>query len=1065
MIRTKDNGREIGRRSHAVVAILSIAMTAALIGLPLTAARAADGDLIWAVNGAEGTRIERGSSVAALSDGSMLVTGAYGDAVFPPGFDYTATFGPGDPNETALPSVNLFDMFVAKYDQDGFLVWATSAGGTGIDDGVAIAALGDGSALVTGYFQDIATFGAGEANETSLTTLGTIGLFLAKYNPDGTLAWAVDAGGGAGTWTVGNSIAALSDGSALLTGYFSAGSVTFGAGETNETVLTPVGGDNIFVAKYSSDGTLAWATSAGGADSRGYGIATLTDGSALVAGYFNGTVTFGAGETNETVLTPVGDWDIFVAKYDPDGLLDWATSAGGADFDIAYGIAALADGSALVTGSFDVAATFGAGEANETALSALAGGRDIFVAQFDPTGLLDWATSTGTDNSDTGLAVAALSNGSALVTGEYNGTGPGVSDTFVAKFATDGVLDWTKQAFGTVSGDTVLARGIAVDPDNIVLLTGEFKGVEAMPGLGSGSVVFGSGEPNETHLLSMDGSTDLFVASMEAVPTYRITGTVNVVGGAASVTEVTLTLSGDGSQTINPDPDGSYSFRRLEEGNYTVTPALAGYRIEPLERTYEPLNTDQTGQDFVATAAYSISGTVNLVGGAASVTDVTLTLSGDASQTISPNADGTYSFSGLEEGDYTVTASLAGYDFEPPSRSYAPLNADQIDQDFTGTYVPPRYSISGTVQLVGGTASVTDVTVALTGSAIASVHPNPDGTYTFSGLLGGDYTVTPSLAEYVFEPVSRTYAPLDANQVNQDFVGTYTPGTHSISGTVTLVGGTASVTDVTLQLSGDASQTISPNADGTYAFSDLPTGNYMIVPSLSEYTFVPVNRQYLPLESDQTGQDFVGTYTPGTFTISGTVTLVGGISSVTDVTLELSDGVTVSINPNADGTYAFTGLPAGNYLVTPYLEGYTFKPGNRTYAPLDSDQTEQDFTGYRPKRGGSGEPCFIATAAYGTPASDEVGTFRRFRDKYLLTNRVGAAFVRAYYRFSPPLARFIATREPVRRAVRLLLAPVARIARLAVGSTADLCAPLFVGLAIVGLAVYAIARRPRPARE
>jgi len=1064
MIRMKTNRLDTSGCSDAVVAILSIAMTIALIGLPLSAATAADGDLVWAVNAAEGTRIERGSSVAALSDSSMLVTGAYGDAVFPPGFDYTATFGPGDPNETVLPSVNLFDMFVAKYDQDGFLVWATGAGGDGVDDGVALAALADGSALVTGYFQNTATFGAGETNETSLTTLGTIGLFLAKYNPDGTLGWAVDAGGGAGTWTAGNAVAALSDGNALLTGYFSTGSVTFGAGETNETVLTPVGGDNVFVAKYNSDGTLAWATSAGGADSRGYGIGTVADGSALVAGYFNGTVTFGDGETNEMALTPVGDWDIFVAKYDPDGLLDWATSAGGADFDIAYGIAALADGSALVTGSFDVAATFGADETNETALSALAGGRDIFVAQYSPTGLLDWATSTGTDNSDAGLAVATLSNGAALVTGEYNGTGTGVSDTFVAKFATDGVLDWTKQAFGTVSGDTVLAHGVTVDPNDDVLLTGEFKGVEAMPGLGSGSVVFGSGETNETHLLSMEGSADLFVAKVEAVPTYRITGTVTVIGGSASATDVTMTLSGDASHTISPNADGTYSFRRLEEGNYTVTPTLAGYRIEPLDRTYEPLNTDQTGQDFVATAVYTISGTIELIGGAGSVTDVTLTLSGDASRTISPNADGTYSFSGLEEGNYTVTASLAAYDFEPATRSYTPLNSDQVDQDFTGTYVPPRYSISGTISLVGGTASVTDVTVALSGGAMATIHPNADGTYTFSDLLGGDYTVMPSLAEYVFEPVSRTYTPLTTSQIDQDFVGTYTPGTHSISGTVTLVDGTASVTDVTLELSGVATGEISPNADGTYAFSDLPTGNYMIVPSLAGYTFAPVNRQYLPLESDQTGQDFIGTYTPGTFTISGTVTLIGGVASVTDVTLELSDDVTVSIHPNADGTYAFTDLPAGNYVLTPYLEGYTFKPGNRTYAPLDSDQTEQDFTGYRKKRGGSGEPCFLATAAYGTPASSEVGTLRRFRDEHLLTNRVGATFVRAYYRLSPPLARFIATREPLRAAVRAALTPVVRIAGFVSSFTAGPQAATVVLLSL-GLAVYAIARRLRPVRE
>jgi hypothetical protein len=70
---------------------------------------------------------------------------------------------------------------------------------------------------------------------------------------------------------------------------------------------------------------------------------------------------------------------------------------------------------------------------------------------------------------------------------------------------------------------------------------------------------------------------------------------------------------------------------------------------------------------------------------------------------------------------------------------------------------------------------------------------------------------------------------------------------------------------------------------------------------------------------------------------------------------------------------------------------------------------------------GSGGGCFIATAAYGTPTAKQIDVLREFRDMVLLKNTIGSQFVALYYRFSPPVADFIAGNEFLRTVVRELL--------------------------------------------
>ena len=63
-------------------------------------------------------------------------------------------------------------------------------------------------------------------------------------------------------------------------------------------------------------------------------------------------------------------------------------------------------------------------------------------------------------------------------------------------------------------------------------------------------------------------------------------------------------------------------------------------------------------------------------------------------------------------------------------------------------------------------------------------------------------------------------------------------------------------------------------------------------------------------------------------------------------------------------------------------------------------------------------PCFIATAAYGTPLHEDIDVLRDFRDEYLMTNPIGREFVKIYYTVSPPIADVIRENEGLRTIVR-----------------------------------------------
>jgi hypothetical protein len=68
--------------------------------------------------------------------------------------------------------------------------------------------------------------------------------------------------------------------------------------------------------------------------------------------------------------------------------------------------------------------------------------------------------------------------------------------------------------------------------------------------------------------------------------------------------------------------------------------------------------------------------------------------------------------------------------------------------------------------------------------------------------------------------------------------------------------------------------------------------------------------------------------------------------------------------------------------------------------------------------------CFIATAAFGSEQAPQVEVLRKFRNQFLLSNKIGRAFVHGYYAVSPAIAEYISKHEILRTGVRYLLIPL-----------------------------------------
>ncbi len=349
------------------------------------------GNFLW-VRQAGGTNSDEGRGLSFSTSGYIFLTGS---------FEGTAAFGSTNVTATGSgpyagrPTANVF---VAKYDLQGNLIWVSTSAGTGGGAGVAIASDAAGNNCVAGYHK---TWGQ------------ECRILVAKRNSNGDVLWSKEVVAAAGTSFQNQASAIAVNSSGEI---FVAGQWVYGMNIDGQ-VLNSSGWTDIFLEKLNSGGGLQWVQQIGGTDfDYATGLQLDSNGNPHLSGEFRKTASFGT--TNLTTYFPTsGNPEGFLATYQSNGDLLWATALG-VNISSCTAIAVDKNNNSYVTGYINPPY--------------------LFVSKYDSAGTF---ISRITGGYGAGNAISVDDNGHAFFAGGFTGgpfdtvavTNRGGYDIFVAR--------------------------------------------------------------------------------------------------------------------------------------------------------------------------------------------------------------------------------------------------------------------------------------------------------------------------------------------------------------------------------------------------------------------------------------------------------------------------------------------------------------------------------------------------------------------------------------------------------------------------------------------------------
>lgn len=453
-----------------------------------------------------------GATSLTLKDGSLIAQTPFGNIIEQKPYSYDAETKQEVPSEFVLMNNTLvFGVGAHKGNIviDPALLWSTYYGGSGSDDGRAVATDAAGNAILAGQTSSTTNIATGGAFKTFLSGVGSNG-YLVKFNNLGQRQWGTYYGT---AQTAFDAVHIDQSGNVYAAGYTDNTSA-IATGGSHQTFMAGV--RDAILVKFSSTGLRQWATYYGGT---GYDNALALDidpsGNVYMGGTTFSTTGIATVGAHQVALTSAnGSWeDGFLVKFNSSGVRQWATYYGGDTIDYIKALAVDASGNIFIGGqtySASGISTSGSHQVGRGSTTAA----DGFLAMFNTSGVRQWGTYYGGTNAEIINGVAVDISGFVYFTGTTNSTGSiatsgvqqtglfGGTDAMVAKFNSSGVRQW-----GSYLGWTGNEEGqsIGVNSAGIIYFAGTTNSTTNISTAGNFQVALGGGVDNYIEKFSTTG--------------------------------------------------------------------------------------------------------------------------------------------------------------------------------------------------------------------------------------------------------------------------------------------------------------------------------------------------------------------------------------------------------------------------------------------------------------------------------------------------------------------------------------------------------------------------------